>query len=523
MEHFNMSKISFPEIQWEDDENQASKEQNSSEQPEDFGALLEESNSKDFSGEAIRAGDSIQGSIVRMKSDSHEVMVDIGGKLTGILDRIEIIDAEGQPKFKEGDAISAFVISMSGDEILLSMEKSQTLRSIDDLQRAHADKVPIKGKVQAVNKGGFEVIVLGKTAFCPISQMDIRFVEAPAVFIGQELEFLVERCDSRCRNIVLSRAQLLRQKAQERLAEIEAGQNDKTIEGIVTRIADFGAFVDIGGIDGLVHVSEMGFSRNLRTSDVVRVGDQVRVNVLKIDRSGAKPKISLSMKASMQDPWIDIDSRYKSGETYKGRVVRLIKSAAFIELEVGVDGFLHVSEMSWDRKIYDPSAVVKLGDQISVSIRDIDPVQKRISLSMKESSEDPWNISSDALVEGAEVSAVVDSLKGFGAIVTLASGLEGLVPISTLKQKFGEGYRKAASPGKNLDLKIAAIDQTSRRIRLTFADIDSQDEDDANYREYLKSVNEAEPKTAHGKLKEKNMGSFGKILQSKLKRFDSEN
>ena len=519
-----MSDKKSLEINWQDGD--ADFDEIPKDSSEEFASMLDSPSSGGAvqARQDLRPGSKVSGTIMRISDDSDDVLVDLGGKDAGIIEKRETLTPEGKLRFKKGDNIECYVIVRSHDEILLSFEKTTSLKTIDDLRRAYQDKIAVKGKVLKVNKGGFEVSIMGKSAFCPVSQIDIRFVEVPAEFIGQELDFRIEKLDGR--NIVVSRSALLREKAAEKVKEIMKLPPDKILDGKVTRLAEFGAFVDIGGVEGLVHVSQIGFARVNKASDVLKVGERVRVTILKVDVASTPAKISLSMKSTQQDPWDSVQEDFKVGDSYPGTVMRIIKSGCFVELKPGIDGYLHVSEMSWKKRIHDPSEVVKEGDLVTVAIRDIDPIKRRIGLSLKAKEEDPWRQVEAKFVKGTSHAGVVERLKGFGAIVKLAEGIEGMLPVSVLKQKFGDGFRKASSPGKDIEVMIGSVDLASRRIQLTFADLDSDEAARQDYIEYLKSEGlqtdeTGQPSAAKPATKPTSsggIGAFGKLLEAQMKK-----
>lgn len=507
-----------PDIKWEDDDSgfedatAAAEVEQEVGGGDEFAALLEDAPEQTY----LMIGEKVKGLISRV-GPSGDVMVDLGSKMSGVVERGEMVDESGQITAKVGDPIEAFVVSKRGGEILLSYRRTAAMKSAEDLDRAQAQKIPVRGRVAKVTKGGFEVMVLGKTAFCPVSQIDTRFVENGAEHVGKEYEFLVERVEGNGRNIVVSRSALLRQQADLRAKELLATlKPDQIFPGTVTEIRDFGAFVDIGGVEGLVHVSALSHARVAKASDVVSKGDKVQVKVLKIDQDDkGRPKISLSMKAAAQDPWETIRDHVEISKSYTGRVVNLMQFGAFVEIKPGIEGLLHVSEMSWLKRVNHPSDVVKVGDAVTVTVKDIDTVQKRISLSMKQIEDDPWFDAQSKFPVGRELMAAVERLKPFGAIIELTPGLTGLLPMGVIKRKFGEAYRQPCTPGKQLEVKIQSLDLGARKLLLSLVGVEEEDVDQKNYLEYLAS--EAAPKAAVVDT-EKSTGSFGALLKQKLEK-----
>jgi small subunit ribosomal protein S1 len=501
----------FPDIKWEEDDDDFGLTE-TQDKGGDFSQLLSEKGDED---DQIFRGEKVTGTVSLIPTDSRDILIDLGGKNSGVIDRQELSDEHGQLKVKVGDKVEAFVVSKKGGEIVLSHSMAQSVKSAEDLQNAFGEKRPVRGRVVKVNKGGFEVVVLGKTCFCPVSQIETRFVEDQQQYVGKELEFLIEEFGENGRNIVLSRSKLLKLQAEEKLKQLIAGLNSDTVlDGTVTEIRDFGAFVDIGGVEGLVHISELAHQRLERASDFVRRGEKVRVKVLKVERDDkGRPKIGLSMKAAMRDPWEDIHEHIKGSETYTGRVVRLMPFGAFVELKPGIEGLLHVSEMSWTKRVHHPSDVVKVGDMATVTVRDIDPVQKRISLTMKQIENDPWFQAADKFPVGRTITGKVERLKPFGAICELAEGVTGLVPISTIKRKYGEAYKNACVPGKELEVTVQNVSTSERKILLNLPGVEEEDADQKDFHEYLQAEKE---KAAAVPKDESRTGSFGALLSAKL-------
>lgn len=511
----------FPDIKWEDDDSEfdadAAKQQQS--EAEEFEEMISGAES---TRPRIRVGEKVRGVISQIHADGNDVLIDLGaGKASGILEKIELIDEKtGQMTAKVGDAIEAFVVSKRGDEVLLSYRMTQALKTVEDLERAHQSKRPVRGKVTKVVKGGLEVTILGKTAFCPVSQIDTRFVAEPGEYLGQEFEFLLEKVEEKGRNIVVSRAALLRQQAEQKMTElVENLKPDQVFDGVVREVRDFGAFVDIGGVDGMVHISEISYARVAKASDALNKGDKVKVKILKVERDDkGRPKISLSMKAASQDPWDEIHKLVEGGATYTGRVVNLMAFGAFIEIKPGVEGLLHVSEMSWLKRVHHPSDVVKVGDAVTVTVKEIDTSNRRISLSMKSIEDDPWFDVSAKVKAGHPAIGKIERLKPFGAIVEFSPGLTGLLPISVIRKKFGDSYRQQMTPGKDVETRVVDVDAKERKILLTLPGLDEDEGLDAEYHEYVKSEQAARLAEAAkvavptgGKV-----GSFGALLNAKL-------
>jgi small subunit ribosomal protein S1 len=514
-----MSPGKFPDVQWEEDDKDFGQTKDQDDGAE-FASMLEKEPERDA---RFLVGEKIKGTVAMIpQGTGTDILIDLGAsKASAIVEKIDLQDEAGNLKVKVGDVVELFVISKKGGEILLSTKMSASLKSAGDIENAFNRKTPVRGKVAKVVKGGFEVTVLGKPAFCPVSQLDLRFVEDPTVHVGQEYDFQIEKYEEGGRNVVLSRAVLLRAQAEERLKELmKTLKPDTILDGVVTEVRDFGAFVDIGGVDGLVHVSALSFARVVKASDVVHKGDKVRVKVLKIENEGGKPKISLSMKATAVDPWDEIHRHVEGGKSYSGRVTNLMPFGAFIEIAPGIEGLLHVSEMSWMKRVHHPSEIVKPNDRVTVTVKDIDTNSRRISPSMKAVEDDPWFDAETKYPAGRSLKAPVEKLKPFGALVELAPGLSGLLPMAVIKRKFGEAYRQPCTPGKELEVRVVQLDKAQRKVLLTLEGVEEENADHRNYLDYLEAEKaaaktiEAEQASAAPAAPKK--GSFGDLLSAKL-------
>lgn len=507
----------FPDVQWEEDDKDFGQTKAQDDGLE-FASMLAKEPERDV---RFLVGEKVKGIVAKIPEGvGTDILIDLAGsKASAIVEKIDLLDEHGKLTVKLGDMLELFVVSKKGGEILLSAKMSMALKSAGDLENAYNRKTPIRGKIAKVVKGGFEVTVLGKPAFCPVSQLELHFVEDPTVHVGQEYEFQIEKYEEGGRNVVLNRAVLLRARAEERLQQLLTTlKPDDIFDGTVTEVRDFGAFVDIGGVEGLVHVSALSFARVVKASDVVHKGDKVRVKVLKIEREGGKPKISLSMKATAVDPWDDIHKHVEGGKSYTGHVTNLMPFGAFIEIAPGVEGLLHISEMSWMKRVHHPSEVVKPGDRVTVTVKEIDTNSRRISLSMKAIEDDPWFESEKRYPVGRSLKASVEKLKPFGALIELAPGLSGLLPMAVIKRKFGEAYRQPCTPGKELEVKIVQIDKGQRKVLLTLEGVEEEDADHRNYLDYVAAEKEAE-KVAEAKVaaaETSRTGSFGALLSAKL-------
>ncbi|HVS04474.1 MAG TPA: S1 RNA-binding domain-containing protein [Thermoanaerobaculia bacterium] len=361
----------------------------------------------------VAVGDKVEGRIVGFGEDS--AFVDLGLKAEGIVPLAELTDAEGERTAAIGDTVEALVTAKEagGGAILLRVRPGRGPVVPAELAQAQAHGFPVEGSVQAVVKGGVEVTVSGIRAFCPISQLDLRYVEEPAAWVGQRLQFRILRYEEgrgRGPNIVLSRRALLEEEARRRAAETRAQLAvGKVVRGTVTSLTGYGAFVDLGGLEGLLHVSEMGYGRVEHPQDVLAAGQEIEVEVVAIEpprEEGGQERISLSRRSLLADPWEGAAARLAPGSRHPGRVVRLESFGAFVELAPGVEGLLHVSEMGGDQPVRHPREAVRPGDELEVTVLTVDRERRRISLSLAPPAPDAADMS--------ESRAAADS--GFGAM-----------------------------------------------------------------------------------------------------------
>ncbi len=353
---------------------------------EDFAAMLAEFEQESGPQKRLKVGDTATGPIVSIGSDS--VFVQVGAKAEAVLDREQVTDADGKLEVEVGDVIEAVVVSTSGGAITLRRTAARTARSAE-LEQAFAHGLPVEGLVTGTNKGGFEIQIGNVRGFCPISQIDLRFVEQPEEYVGQRFEFLITKLeDGRGGrlDLVLSRRTLLAEEQKRAAVETRASLREGLVmAGTVTSLKPYGAFVDLGGLEGMIHISEMGHARVARPEDVLSVGQKVEVVVLRVEQTGdaKRPeKIALSLKALEADPWNTVAERYPEGSKVHGRVVRLAQFGAFVELEPGIEGLVHISELGAGRRINHPREIVREGQEVDARVVSVDPTRRRLGLSL---------------------------------------------------------------------------------------------------------------------------------------------
>jgi len=436
------------------------KDIDSADDSEDFASMLEMHVS---SSESLHVGQKIKAHIIAISGDS--VFLDVGIKVDGIMELKDILDAEGEPNAKVGDSVDVWVIKNSAHELLLS--KSMSGSGIEALEDAKDLAIPVDGKVIASCKGGYTVQVLGKDAFCPGSQIDIISGDADS-YIGTTQKFLITKVESRGRNIVVSRRALLEIERQESLKQLlDSLTIGDVIQGKVTRLADFGAFVEIAPlVEGMVHISELSWSRVKSAEEVLSVGDNIQVKILAIGEDKKNNlRISLSYKKVSGDPWDSIAKNIDLEKIYDGVVVRTVSFGAFVEIFPGIDGLIHLSELSWGKRIYKAEDVVNVGDKVRVTIKDFSPDNKRISLSLRDAQGDPWADVASKFNVGSEVKGTLESKADFGLFINLDIGITGLLPNAVLKNDDAKSYNKL-SIGDEVTVVIKSIDLQSKRISL---------------------------------------------------------
>jgi small subunit ribosomal protein S1 len=413
----------------------------------------------------FQAGTLVRARVLQIRSGV--VMLDLGYKSDGIIP-VEQFTEEELKALKPGDEIEVLLEAAedTNGNILLSREKAKKLQVWDDLNRAYQSGTPVKGKVLSTIKGGLSVDIGGVTAFLPGSQVDVKPVQNLGRMVGQSLDLKIIKMNSGRGNIVLSRRALLEQEQNiKKEATLSALAEGQVVSGVIKNITDYGAFVDLGGIDGLMHITDISWGRINHPSEAFKVGDRVEVVILKYDRE--KQKVSLGMKQKTQDPWFSVAEKYPVGSRVRGKVVSLTDYGAFVELEHGVEGLVHVSEMSWVQKVKHPSKVVSIGDMIEAQVLAVDPNAKRISLGMKQIEPNPWQTIGERYSVGSQVEGKVRTITDFGAFVGLEEGIDGLIHISDLSwTKHIKHPSEVLKKGQQTKVVVLSIDPVKERISL---------------------------------------------------------
>jgi small subunit ribosomal protein S1 len=403
-----------------------------------------------------------------VKVTDAEIMVDIGLKSEGAIPLSEFLSEEGQITVKPGDEVDVLIEDYDEQEgtFTVSHRKAAVLRAWEDLETAWRDHTNVKGRVLERTKGGLTVSIGGLRAFLPASQADARPLRNPDSLIGQDSEFKVIKLNQGRNNVVVSRKAALEEEASRRKAELaERLVEGAEISGTVKNLTSYGAFIDLGGMDGLLHVTDLAWGRVGQPSEVVQVGQEVRVKVLKYDRE--KDRISLGLKQLMPDPWDRVVAYYRPGDRLTGRVVSLTDYGAFCELEPGIEGLIHVSEMTWSRYHKHPSKFVKEGEQVQVLVLEVNSQQRRISLSLRQTLGDPWTTLADRLRPGQTVEGRVRNLTDYGAFVEIEDGVEGLIHVSDLSWTRNIKHpSEVLKKGQKINAAVVSVDPKQRRISL---------------------------------------------------------
>jgi len=420
----------------------------------EFEHMLEESlgNIQEF-----EIGDQVEGEIINI-TDSY-IFVSLGGKRDVYAEKVDYYDKEGNLPFEVGDKISGYVVKCTETEIMIARSLVSVNKSV--LKDAFEEKIPVNGKVISTIKGGFNISVSGVRAFCPQSQIDTRMVKDIQQYIGQNFDFRIIDFSEKGRNIVLSRRVLLEEELekqkQETLSKVETGD---VVLGKVTRLTNFGAFVDLGGVEGLVHISEFSWSRIESPSDVLNIGDEIKVKIIAMEGE----KISLSMKAIQMNPFQKVTEDIKEGDVLKCRVVRNLPFGSFVEVKPGVEGLIPVSELTLGKRINHPSEILNEGDLIEAQVTKIKPNEQKITLSLKALQPDPWDSIDQIIKEDGIVNGVIENVLNFGAFVTLGDGIVGLMPSSKIKLA---GLKLDKSNiGEDFKVRVVSVDRQNKRISL---------------------------------------------------------
>ena len=429
---------------------------------ESFAELFEQS----LKSTKIAPGGLVVGEIMRIENNL--VVVDVGLKSEGVIPLEQFKDGQGELTIKVGDRVDVVLEYMENGhgETQLSREKAQRARAWDELDKAFEAQSIVKGVITEKVKGGFTVLVDGVRAFLPGSLVDVRPVRDSTYLEGKDLEFKVIKLDRKRNNVVVSRRAVVEtEMSAERDSLLSNLQEGQIIKGVVKNLTDYGAFVDLGGVDGLLHITDIAWKRVKHPSEVLKIGDEIEAKVLRFDRE--RNRVSLGLKQLGDDPWVDLARRYPEGARLFGKVTNLTDYGAFVEIEAGVEGLVHVSEMDWTNKNIHPTKVMQLGDEVEVMVLDIDTERRRISLGVKQCQPNPWEEFAANHNKGDKVSGQIKSITDFGVFVGLENGIDGLIHLSDLSWNApGEEAVRNFKKGDEIEATILAIDPERERISL---------------------------------------------------------
>jgi small subunit ribosomal protein S1 len=429
---------------------------------ESFAELFEQSQSL----AKLRSGAIVSGIVVDIRPDV--VVVNAGLKSEGIIPIEQFKNEKGELEIHLGDEVKVALDAIENGfgETMLSREKAKRSLVWDELEEAQTANAAVTGRISGKVKGGFTVDIKDVRAFLPGSLVDVRPVRDPSYLEGKELEFKIIKLDRKRNNVVVSRRAVVESEfSEEREKLLERLQEGAVVKGVVKNLTDYGAFVDLGGIDGLLHITDMAWKRVRHPSEVVNVGDELEVRVLKFDRE--RNRVSLGLKQLGEDPWVQIARRYPTGTRLFGKVSNVTDYGCFVELEPGVEGLVHVSEMDWTNKNVNPAKVVQVGDEVEVMVLDVDEERRRISLGMKQTRANPWEAFAAIHKKGDKVSGTIKSITDFGVFVGLDGGIDGLVHLSDISwQTTGEDLVRNFKKGDEIEAVVLAVDPERERISL---------------------------------------------------------
>ncbi|MBZ5629373.1 MAG: 30S ribosomal protein S1 [Acidobacteriia bacterium] len=439
---------------------------NEKEMTDDFATALENFTAEQAAEQATHEDRVIKGTVLKITAT--HVVVDVGFKSEGLVPIAEVQDHDGNVKVEPGQEIDVMIEKGETEEgyTKLSHQRASRLRAWDDIEKAYNDKTAIKGIVVERIKGGLTVDIHGARAFLPGSQVDVRPVRNLDGMKGQELEVRVIKLNKKRGNIVVSRKQLLEEDLNEKRGHtLEQLHEAAVMTGTVKNLTDYGAFVDLGGIDGLLHITDMSWGRLTHPRDLVNVGDQIQVKVLKFDKD--KQRVSLGFKQLTPDPWLDAAQRYPIGAHVKGRVISITDYGAFIELEQGIEGLVHVSEMTWSKRMKHPSKIVNVNQEVEAVVLNVNPAERRISLGLKQLESNPWETLHEKFPVGSSVEGRVRNLTDFGAFIEIEDGIDGLVHVSNLSwTKRVKHPSEVLKKGDKVKAVVLAIEPDNRRLSL---------------------------------------------------------
>ncbi len=451
----------------------------------------------------LEPGQKVKTRVISVVGDA--VYVDLGGKSEGVIDLAELMTDDGTSTVKAGDEIEAFFVSVQhGVRKLTTKIRGYSTLTLAEIRDAHAADLPVSGKVKSEVKGGFEISVGGVRCFCPLSQIDLKGSRDTGSYVGQTLPFKVLEYEEDGQNIILSRRALLEEQREAEVERLKASLAVGTeLAGTVRSVQSYGAFVDLGGIDGLIPISEMAWGRTEKPEDLLSLGQEVQVKIIGID--WAKQRLTLSLKALQADPWETVAERYHVDDQVRGAVVRLTQFGAFVNLEPGIDGLIHISALGGGRRIRHPKDVVETGQWVEAYVTAVDPANKRISLSLQP------RVPKEAVVlpeAGDVLEGAVDRVMSFGIFIRLENGLTGLLPNPEIGTPKGTNHSRMFPEGTKMQVLVKTVDTEKGKISLSRTGLEEKVAQE-QFKQYQDSVKSQE--RASGSL-----GSLGDLLKAKL-------
>ena len=435
---------------------------------EDFEALLNES----FEMDTPEEGTVVKGKVIAVEAG--QAIIDVGYKMEGRVDLKEFANPGEAPEIAVGDEVEVFLRSAENarGEAVISREMARREEAWDRLEKAYADEERVEGAIFGRVKGGFTVDLGGAVAFLPGSQVDVRPVRDAGPLMGLKQPFQILKMDRRRGNIVVSRRAILEESRAEQRAEVIGNLTEgQEVDGVVKNITEYGAFVDLGGVDGLLHVTDMAWRRVNHPSEILTIGETIKVQVIKINKE--THRISLGMKQLQDDPWDAVEAKFSLGSVHQGRVTNITDYGAFVELEAGVEGLVHVSEMSWTKKNVHPGKIVSTSQEVEVMVLEIDSAKRRVSLGLKQTQRNPWEVFAEQFPEGTEVEGEVKNITEFGLFVGLEGDIDGMVHLSDLTwEGRGEDVIGDFRKGDMVRAKVSEVDVEKERISLSIKALD---------------------------------------------------
>ena len=435
---------------------------------EEFEALLNES----FEIDTPDEGSVVKGKVIAIEAG--QAIIDVGYKMEGRVELKEFSNPGEAPEITVGDEVEVYLrqVENARGEAVISREMARREAAWDRLEAAYADDARVEGAIFGRVKGGFTVDLGGAVAFLPGSQVDVRPVRDAGPLMGLKQPFQILKMDRRRGNIVVSRRAILEESRAEQRAEVIAKiQEGDAVDGVVKNITEYGAFVDLGGVDGLLHVTDMAWRRVNHPSEILSIGETVKVQIIKINKE--THRISLGMKQLQDDPWDAVQGNYPLDSVHKGRVTNITDYGAFVELEPGVEGLVHVSEMSWTKKNVHPGKIVSTSQEVDVMVLEIDPAKRRVSLGLKQTMRNPWEVFAETHPEGTQVEGEVKNITEFGLFVGLDNDIDGMVHLSDLSwDQRGEEAIQSYRKGDEVQAVVTEVDVEKERISLSIKALD---------------------------------------------------